>query len=141
MEKQALASVKLFHGAFNCAVFIAFLYQASLGLKIRKGRIGQHPDFSAMKRHRTFGPLLALLSISGFLAGVVVVSLDQGRIFKYPPHFLTGLLIAVGVATTFLVSRRIRPGDSPWRRAHALLGGVLLLLYVVQIMLGLGILL
>jgi hypothetical protein len=141
IERQTLAYLKLIHGVFNMAVFAAFLYQASLGLNIRSGRRQRRPDFAVIKRHRALGPLLVLLGISGFLAGLSIAYLDQGRIFRHPLHFLFGLAIAAGLVTTFLVSKQIRPGDSPWRNAHALVGAGLIALYLFQVMLGLGILL
>ncbi len=141
IEKQVVAYLKLIHGVFNGAVFAAFLYQASLGLRIRTGRTRRHPDFAVIKRHRTLGPLLVLLGLSGFVAGGVVVSLDHGRMFKYPLHFFVGLAIAAVAVITFVVSKRIRAGDSPWRSAHLFLGIALLVLYLIQVTLGLGILL
>jgi hypothetical protein len=94
-----------------------------------------------IKRHRALGPLLVLLGISGFFAGLSIAYLDQGRIFRYPLHFLFGLAIPAVVLITFAISRRIRPGDSPWRNIHFLFGIALLVLYLIQVTLGLGILL
>lgn len=141
MDKEVIGYLKLLHALFNGSVFGAFLYQGSLGLRIRSGRRRGHPQFPVIKRHRSFGPLLVILGLSGFIAGAVIVYLDHGMLFKYPAHSLIGSLIASTAVVLFLVSRRIRPGESPWRTAHLLLGFVLLSLYLFQVVLGLGILL
>ncbi len=141
IDKEIIGYLKLIHGLFNASVFGAFLYQGSLGLKIRAGRRQGHPEFPIIKRHRSFGPLLVTLSLSGFIAGAVIAHLDHGKLFNYPAHSLVGSLIASTVIVSFFVSRRIRPGESPWRTAHLLLGLVLLCLYLLQVVLGLGILL
>ena len=49
--------------------------------------------------------------------------------------------IALLALTTFIVSRRIKSLGSPWRTPHFLIGITILVLYAVQVFLGLDILL
>jgi hypothetical protein len=138
---QAAAYLRYVHGAFNLAMVLLFLYQGSLGLRIRRGRLANSPVPRAAGRHRRLGPVLAPLGALGFLAGLALVFLDKGRVFEHPLHFLGGLAVAALITVAFLLSRRIRGLETPWRAAHFRTGAVLLLVYPVQALLGLGILL
>ncbi|MBI5213704.1 MAG: DUF4079 domain-containing protein [Nitrospirae bacterium] len=140
IDKQTIAYFKLLHGAYNTVMMLLFMYQGFLGLKIRRQRIQGRQNFSIVKRHRKLGPVLALAGLSGFIAGMIVIYLDKGRIMEYPLHFLTGLSIAISIAATFLISRRIKGPDSPWRTPHLIIGIFILCLYIIQATLGIGIL-
>lgn len=140
LEKQTIANLRLVHGLFNLCVFVFCLYQARLGWKIRKGRQASAPDIAYIKKHRRFGPFLALFGISGFFAGVVLILIDKGRVMEYPLHFICGLSIASGLTAMFLISRKITAADTTWRNIHFRLGLALVCLYVFQVFLGLGIL-
>ncbi|MDA8125148.1 MAG: DUF4079 family protein [Deltaproteobacteria bacterium] len=134
--------LRIIHGGFNAAVALALFYQGWLGIKIRRERRAAGArDFSAVKRHRAYGPLLALLGIAGYLAGAALVIVDKGHLLQYPVHHLTGAAIAVLLAATYLISRRITAPVSVWRTPHFILGLTLLWAYVVQLLLGLNILL
>jgi Protein of unknown function (DUF4079) len=134
--------LRILHGAYNSLVALAFLYQGWLGLKIRKaGRSGGAKDFGIIKRHRGNGPVLALLGILGYVAGATLITIDKGHFFEYRVHHLVGLSIVSLLATTFLVSRKIKGPVSPWRTPHFLLGLAILGAYLVQLFLGLNILL
>ncbi len=138
MNKEVIAYLKLIHGTYNTIVVLLFVYQAILGLRIRKS--GNRPVHIARK-HRKIGPVAAVLGIAGFIAGMTVVFLDEGRIFKYPLHFITGLLIASLIVTTYLISRKIKGPDMYWRNRHYAVGLLIICLYLVQVILGLGVLL
>ncbi len=138
---QAAAYLRYVHGAFNLTMMLLFLYQGSLGLRIRRGRLANSPGAPLAKRHRRLGPVLAPLGVLGFLAGLALVLLDKGRVFEYPLHFLGGLAVAALIICAFLLSRKIKSPDTPGRAAHFRAGVVLLLVYPVQALLGLGILL
>lgn len=140
IDKQTIAYFKLLHGAYNTAMMLLFMYQGFLGLKIRNQRIQGRQNFSIVKRHRKLGPVLTLTGIAGFIAGMIVIYLDKGRIMEYPLHFLTGMSIALSITAAFLISRKIKGADSPWRTPHLIIGIVILCLYLVQATLGLGIL-
>ena len=142
IDKQIIPYLKVLHGLFNIAVMLLFFYQARLGFLIRNARLskGAFP-LEAVKRHRKAGPILMVLGILGFIAGMFVLYLDQGRILKYPIHFGIGAVIATLLLTTFGISRSIKGPDSPLRVPHSVIGIVILVLYVIQSMLGLKILL
>ena len=139
MEKQLLELARYGHGFFNIALAVLFLYQAWLGLRVRKSRSAGAPDYGAIRTHRRLGPPLAFLGILGFLFGMVLVRLDTGKGFQYPLHAVLGLMIALSLAATYTVSRRIKAGPA-WRMPHLILGVVIIILYVVQVMVGLDVL-
>ncbi len=138
MSKEIIEYLKLFHGAYNTIVMLLIVYQGILGLRIRKA--GNKPVHT-IRRHRKIGPVAAVLGISGFIAGMTVIFLDSGRIVKYPLHFITGLLIASLLVTTYLISKKIKGPDKYWRNRHYAVGVLIIFLYFVQTFLGLGVLL
>lgn len=139
LDEQTIAYLKLLHGFYNSMVMLLFVYQGFLGLRIRRERKAGIRSFSIM--HRKLGPVLAVASILGFLAGGMVVFLSHGHIFHYPLHFITGSLIVLSVITTFLISKRIKGVDDRWRDRHYVLGILIISFYFIQVFLGLGILL
>jgi len=140
--RELLDYLKIGHGLFNFSVMLMFFYTARFGLRIRKARLSGAPTpVAAMKRHRFLGPRLAILGGLGFTAGLTLVLLDSGNILKYPGHFLVGLTIVTLLLITFLVSRKIKGPDSPYRQPHFLLGLTILTLYLLEVVLGLGVLL
>jgi uncharacterized protein DUF4079 len=133
--------LQLAHGAFNFLVMLLFFRQGWLGLRIRRGRLAGTPMLPAVRQHRRAGPVVAALGIVGFFIGMTLALVDHGHIFYYPYHFLSGATLALCIAATFLVSRRLKGPAPPWRTVHTLLGCVILVLYPLQVLLGLGILL
>ena len=141
IDKEIIASLKLIHGAFNMLVMLLLVYQGWAGLKIRNiRRAGKPPDFKTIKRHRKNGPLFTISGCLGFIAGIIIVYLDEGEIFEYPIHFIAGLIITFSLITTYLISKKISGAESPLRTPHFILGIGILVLYLVQVFLGLGIL-
>lgn len=141
LDEQTIAYLKLLHGFYNTAVMVLFAYHGLLGLQIRRERKAGIRSFSIIKRHRKLGPILAIESMIGFLAGVIIVFLDYGHFFKYPIHFITGLLIVLSVITTLIISKKIKGVDDLWRDRHYVLGILIISFYLIQVFLGLGILL
>jgi hypothetical protein len=134
--------LKYLHGLFNGFVAILFIYQAWLGLTIRKHRVaGRAPTVSVIKRHRKMGPILALMGIAGFFAGATIVYLHEGRIFEHPIHFIIGLSIAALIFTTYLISKKIKLGESTFRTPHFFVGIAIICLYFIQAFIGLSMLL
>lgn len=142
IAKEWIDLLRVLHGAYNALIALAFLYQGWLGLKIRKARKGGGAkDFGAIRRHRGNGPVLTLLGVLGYAAGVTLIAIDKGLVFEYPVHHLAGLAIVILLAATFLVSRKIQGPVSSWRTPHFLLGLAILGAYLVQLFLGINILL
>lgn len=139
MDKQVIAYLKIGHGIYNLTVVSLFIYQALLGFRIRKGRQAGNIPMLAVRTHRKTGPVLALLGIAGYTGGVVLGFLDNGRLMKYPLHFLIGTFVAITIVVTFYISRGIRGQESPLRTLHLRLGVTLLFLYCIQVVLGLGV--
>lgn len=128
------------HGAYNFTIFLFFLYQAGVGLKIRGERLhGIPPHFQSIKRHRQLGPLLVVGGIFGFLAGLLMVYLEDGHVAEYPIHFAIGLLITFLLILTFVVSRQIRVHEIKSRTLHLAVGVLILFFYGIQVLLGLNI--
>lgn len=140
ISKGLLPPLRLAHGLFNFLVVLLFFYSASLGLRIRRARRNNGPrPGDAIRYHRKLGPILTVLGVMGFGAGLTLVLLDTGDFLKYPAHLLVGAVIVTLLLITFLVARKIvGPQASPWRQGHFLLGLAILSLYLVEILLGLG---
>jgi hypothetical protein len=142
MTKEELISIfKLAHGSYNSLVYIGFLVQAALGLRIRLTRRAGTPRNSTIRRHRTFGPVLAALGILGGLSGPIITYLDKGRVIEYLLHFTGGLTVVTIIIAVFLASRAIKGREPGPRTVHMGLGILLLMAYGVQAVFGLGILL
>jgi len=140
--RELIPYLRIAHGFFNIGILFLFFYQGWLGLKIRRHRKkGGPPIFKSVRRHRRFGPIWFVLGLLGYLAGWSLVYWDHGHLLQYPAHAYTGTAIAIFLCTTFLISRRIKSLNSPWRTPHFLLGIAILCLYVVQAFLGVGVLL
>ncbi len=132
---------KLVHGSFNALLALVFFYQAGMGLAIRRGRKTGEPRVKAMRRHRRLGPYLVVLGIFGFCAGLILVIIDKGRVLEYPLHLAVGAMIVLFLIGQYAVSRRIKGMESPWRTPHLCIGVGIVLLYVLQIVVGIGVLL
>ena len=140
--RQLVPYLALGHGLFNLLVFGLFIRQGWLGRIIRKARLNEAPrPVAAIRKHRQTGPLAAMLGGMGFLAGITLVLFDKGRLVEYPLHFANGGIIVLALCALYALSRRITGADSPYRTPHAGLGILLLILYLAQAFLGLGILL
>jgi hypothetical protein len=85
--------------------------------------------------------VFALWGAMGYISGIVVVLLDKGRVFEYLLHLLVGSLLAIVIGSLYAVSLRIKGPEPHYRNIHFGLGMCLLVLYVIQVLLGLGILL
>jgi hypothetical protein len=132
---------KLAHGSFNTLLALVFLYQAWMGLKIRRGRKRGEPQLKAMRRHRRLGPFLVVLGLLGFCLGLILVYIDKGRVLEYPPHLAVGSVIVLFLLGQYAVSRKIKGLASPWRTPHLAIGTGLICIYVLQIVIGVGVLL
>jgi len=132
---------KVAHGSFNSLLWLVFLYQAWMGLTIRRGRKRGEPRFTAMKRHRRLGPFLVVLGVLGFCLGLLLVYIDKGRLVEYPPHLAVGSLIVLLLLGQYALSRKIKGPESPWRTPHLAIGVGLICLYVLQIVIGITVLL
>ncbi len=137
---ETISYLKLAHGFYNFVMMLLFMYQGSLGLRIRSGRKEGSIIPAVVRRHRKLGPVLAMLGIAGFLSGVFLASVDRGKILKYPLHLAAGFIVAVLISTTFLISKKIRGRDTAWRQPHFFTGIATLFIYFVQVLIGIGIL-
>ena len=142
LSRELLANLKLVHGLFNLTMLFLFLYHGRNGWLIRRARRAKAPlPVLAIKRHRRMGPVLACLGAGGFAAGLTLVILDSGQVLQYPLHLFVGVAILLLLFLTYRLSRKIAgPGD-PRRDLHFRLGVVILALYLVNVVLGVGVLL
>jgi hypothetical protein len=140
--REWLDFIRYLHGSYNAIIFFALLYQGWIGWTIRRERLsGGNRNMSFVGRHRKTGPVLTLLAILGYFAGVALVFIDKGHIFEFLFHAVTGLCIVCFITITVLISRQIKGTQSPWRNPHSVVGLIILSLYAIQILLGLNILL
>jgi hypothetical protein len=129
------------HGLYNTVVFLLFVWQGWLGSKIRNDRLtGSPPTITVVKRHRKFGSVITLFGIAGFLSGVIIVYSSGGHIFSEPLHLIVGSVLTLLIIATFLISRKIRGRESPFRTLHMAAGTATICLYVIQIYIGIDIL-
>jgi hypothetical protein len=141
IDKPTFAILRLVHGSFNMMVVLGFLYQGFLGLRIRKKRTAETPDPKRIRRHRKMGPYLVVLGVMGFLAGKTLVYLEHKHFLEYPLHYTVGAIIAILLIITLIISKKIRGSASGWRTLHFSIVMVIIALYLIQVILGLGILL
>jgi len=135
MNKEFINYLKLFHGTYNTTIMLLIMYQGMLGLKIRKS---ETPPIQIIKRHRKIGPIAVVLGSAGFFAGMFIIYLDVGHIFKYPLHFINGLLLVSALTTTYLISKKIIGPEKLWRNRHFALGILIMVLYIVQVIMGIS---
>jgi hypothetical protein len=136
--------LSLVHGLFNIGVLALFVYEGSLGFRIRRSRQRQimPPPVSSIRRHRKNGPLFVILGVVGFLIGFVLVAATTGRrIVVFRSHFWAGLTVVALLLANYGLTRKIKRPVSPFRTPHFVLGLLLLAAYAVQTVLGLRILL
>jgi hypothetical protein len=142
MDRAFLDDLRLLHGSFNTITALLFIYHGSLGWRIRKERKrGGERNPKVIRRHRKEGPIFAVLGVAGYVAGAGLILIDKGHLFEYPTHMIIGSCIALLIIATFIISKKIKGPESLWRTPHFMIGLFILLLYIVQIYLGLGILL
>ncbi len=142
IDKQLIAYLRYVHGSYNLVIMLMFFVQGFWGMKIRKARTANlGPPLKIIKRHRMTGPIIFILGVGGFFAGLTLVYIDQGNILEFPIHLLFGVVLSVFLANLFIVSRMIKGVDTHWRDLHYKLGVGVLCIYLVQSLLGIGILL
>jgi len=142
MDKQFLLTIlKPAHGLFNLAVAGLFLYQAWKGILIRRARFAGSPiPFPAVKLHRKLGPIAAMMAAAGYVAGLLLVYYDKRAIFVHPMHLAVGTFLVTALVAAVIMSRKIKATTPEIRTLHFRLGIVVLTLYLVEAVLGLGIL-
>lgn len=141
IDKHLLAYLRPAHGVYNAIVVLLFLYQGQLGFRIRRARkAGAAPLFEKIKRHRRMGPVLVILGGLGFLEGLTLVMLDSGKVLQFPLHLFTGLTIVVLLIATYKISKDIKGPDSSYRTPHFVLGSAILCFYLVDVVIGIGVL-
>jgi FtsH-binding integral membrane protein len=131
---------KVAHGSFNALLALVFLYQAWMGLTIRRGRKRGESQLIAMRRHRRLGPFLVVMGLLGYCLGLILVYIDKGRVLEYPLHLAVGSLIVLFLLGQYAVSRKIKGLESSWRTPHLAIGVGLICLYVLQIVIGIAVL-
>ena len=139
MSDSVIRVLRAVHGLFNFSLLLLFVYQASMGFKIRRGRRACQLPAAVVRRHIRSGPILAVLVGLGYAAGLAIVSIDLGRIFIFPQHFIMGSILVLAIIGTYLVSRRIGEREV-WRKRHFLLGIFILIIFALQVLIGVRIL-
>lgn len=136
LSKETIANLRMVHGAFNLLLLGFFIYQARLGLRIKRARLAHAMDALANKKHRALGPVIALVLPLGFVAGATVTWLRAGHIEPGSPHFINGLLLLALVGGTYAASRKIKGEHG--RALHRRLGFTTLAVFIIQFLLGVG---
>lgn len=97
--------------------------------------------FPVIKRYRQARPVPEQMGGFGLFAGLTLVLLNTGNVLEYSPHFFTGRTIVVLLIATYKISRDIKVPDYSYRTPHFVLGIASLCLYLVNVMIGIGVLL
>jgi len=140
--KMLIPYMTIGHALFNTCMFIAFIYQAAIGWRIRKNRLSPDmPEAVKIRRHRKLGPVIAALLPLGFLAGLLITFLDESGMGQHPLHLGAGALLVAAVIATWLVSKNIKGTSSNWRTLHFGIGIIIIVLFIGQMFLGLNMLL
>jgi hypothetical protein len=132
---------KVAHGSINAFLALAFMYQAWMGLTIRRARKKGEPRSITIRRHRRLGPLLVVLGVAGYCFGLVLVYVDKRRLLEYPFHLAVGSLIVLFILGQYAVSKKLKGRKPSWRTPHLVTGTGIVCLYVLQTVIGLGVLL
>lgn len=141
ISNELISLLRPLHGLFNFSIMLLFGYHAYNGLLIRRARRGELPlPIHAIKQHRRMGPPLALLGAAGFSAGLCLILLDTGKVLQYPTHLFIGLLIVLSLFATFCISKQITSQSVSLRDLHYKIGTAILVLYLVNVVIGIGIL-
>ena len=141
IDIRLLSNLRLAHGIYNTCVMLLFFYHAWIGFAIRRARKAKAPlPFHYIKRHRKMGPVLTVLGIIGFLIGLTLVLIHTGHVLKFPSHLFIGLALVALLLATYTLSRKIKGLDSAHRTPHMFLGITILCLYLIEVVLGIGIL-
>lgn len=141
LSKEAIAQLRYLHGGYNLLMAIGAWSMLALGLRIRRLRAAGRPTIKTGRLHMGLGPALAVLAPMGFFAGATLMVLDKGKVLEYPPHFIIGLFLALALPSMYALSRLMLRGSAPARKAHRRLGITVAVAYLLQVLLGLGILL
>ena len=139
MDEQMIKNFRIGHAMFNSIVFLLFIYQAYLGLSIRRSKLAGNIDVNKIQKHKRNGPIWVVLAILGYLAGLTLVTIDQGRPFTFPVHLIIGSLLIILIVATFIISRRMT-SDQKLRDAHRKIGIGIISLYLIQAIIGVGVL-
>ncbi|MBZ0155915.1 MAG: DUF4079 family protein [Alphaproteobacteria bacterium] len=132
IENQISSLFRIGHGIFNGIILFLLLYQGWLGIRIRKSRQEGAPLLPVIKKHRKYGPPLAVAAGAGLFSGIVLLFSLNNSPFPALLHYFIGSLLIPLVSATFLISRRIRGTAARIRTAHLFLGLLTLSLYLVQ---------
>lgn len=142
IDKDLLPWFRLAHGLYNSAIIALFFAQGMTGISIRRARRSGRPlPVAAARRHRKLGPVLAPLGMAGFLAGLLIVTAGERNYLEHWHHLFTGVAIVVLILLTVRIASGISGPDAPRRNTHFRIGIAILSLYVLEALLGIGILL
>jgi hypothetical protein len=141
IDMHLLSNLRLAHGIYNSCVMLLLFYHAWLGFAIRRARKTKAPlPFHYIKRHRKMGPVMTILGLLGFFIGLTLVLIHTGHVLKFPSHLFIGLALVALLLATYTLSRKIKGLDSAHRTPHMFLGITILCLYLIEVVLGIGIL-
>ena len=142
IDKTLFPGLRLVHGFYNSCMMLLFVYQGWTGFTIRRARLaGGALPFTFIRRHRRSGPVAAVLGSIGFFLGLSLVLLDTGRVLEYPSHLAAGSILVAAIIVTYGISRKIKSPDSAFRKPHMTSGIAVLVLYLIEVFLGIGVLL
>jgi hypothetical protein len=97
------------------------------------------PEASTKNRteHTKVAPLMFLFIAMGYTGGVLSLVMQDKPIFE-SPHFWTGSTIILLLSTNALLAATKFGGQASLRTAHAYIGSVALLLFVLHAVLGIN---
>ncbi len=127
------------HPAFMLVVLALAIFVLRDGLAIRRARLAKRPYRSI--RHRVLAKLVVALVVLGFGAGLVSMAVLRDRPVAESIHFPLVAAAALGISAAGGLGLLLERGASlQVRTAHALFGGIGVLLALAAAIAGMAIL-
>ena len=131
-----------FHPILGGMIFVMFAFQGISGIGSIDATEENRQGMGLARLHRWNGRALAAILLAAYTTGLLTVVLRGKGISAYPPHLINGTLLLVAATTAFFLARKYRITKSRGiKHVHITFGAFAIAFYLVQAVIGLGMLL